>query len=227
MEEESPETLRLPEIHSHIKYIDGIGNNLFAPENNMTRAEAARMFYNLLPGMGIDTRIPAVSPFPDVPMDTWYTQAVNTLSSLGFLGGFEDGSFRPEDFITRAEFVTLVVLFDHETNDRGITFQFTDVPASHWAYEYINTAITYGWIAGYGDGSFMPDRLITRAEAVTLANKVFNRVPDRVFIETHPGLTQFTDVPQTHWAFYEIMEAYHFHMYIRRDDGLEEWQTAD
>jgi len=103
----------------------------------------------------------------------------------------------------------------------GIPFE--DVSSNHWAYAYINAAVQFGWITGYGDGTFQPDRHITRAEAVTIVNRMLNRSGDRDFVDRHEELDHFSDVPQNHWAYYDIMEAFDPHGY-ERDDGDEHWQ---
>jgi hypothetical protein len=100
------------------------------------------------------------------------------------------------------------------------------VQVDHWAYDYINTATTLGWITGYDDGLFKPDDYISRAEVVTLTNRAMGRFPDNNFIDNYIGPTRFIDVPSNHWAFYHIMEAYLTHDYIKHD-GYEEWMEAN
>ena len=208
--------------HEHTSYIQGVGENHFAPDENTTRAEAAQMFYNLL----LDKNPDITRRFPDVPQDAWYAKAVNTLASIGFLSGYPDGSFRAEGSITRAEFVTIIVRVAEETYIDYEAAQFNDVSVEHWAYPYINTAVSYGWIQGYGGGRFAPDRLITRAEAVTILNRVLERHPDRSYIDNHDELVHFEDVAETHWAYYDIMEAFHPHRYRDYSDP-EDWIDAD
>jgi hypothetical protein len=206
-------------VQTHKAYVVGVGENRFAPEKNMTRAEAAQMFYNLLE----EKDVAITKAFPDVPADAWYAKAVHTLASLGLVSGYPDGLFHPGANITRAEILTATVHFTDPAADREAYTQFPDVPAAHWAYTMVHTATTLGWIAGYPGGQFRPDRDISRAEAVTMVNKALERYPDKQFIDGHPGITRFTDVDEGHWAYYEIIEAYHTHDYSRRDDHTEEW----
>jgi len=215
-----------PEILKHEPYVVGIGGGLFAPEKNMTRAEAAQIFYNLLG----DKSAVSANIFPDVPPGAWYEKAVGTLAALGIVAGYPDGAFRPGDNVTRAEFVAIAALFEGDSaypvvwsSTTDVRSSFTDVPDDHWARSKIAAAVGSGWIVGYGDGSFEPDKPISRAEAVTVVNKAEGRCPDKIFIDHSPMITRFTDVPKSHWAFYEITEAYVPHDYLEREK-YEEWQ---
>lgn len=201
----------------HIQYVRGVGNNEFHPARDMTRAEVAQMFYNLLlePDIEITTR------FPDERSTAWHEKAVHTLASLGILRGYSDGYFRPEDSVTRAEFVAMAVRFA-KTRPEPRHLPFTDVAETHWAYEYINSAVQFGWVFGYSDGSFQPSRHISRAEAVTIVNRMLGRVADKAYIDSHPNLARFSDVPKTHWAYYDIMEAFDEHDY-HWDHNEERW----
>ena len=202
----------------HMQYIRGIGKNLFSPDRNMTRAEVAQMFFNLL----VEQNVEITNRFPDEPDDAWHERAVHTLASMGILTGYPDGGFHPEDSITRAEFVAIAARFAEELPEAVQTMPFFDVSVQHWGYKYISAAVRFGWIKGYEDGSFQPNRLIRRAEAVTIVNRMLDRVADREYIDNHAGLDRFTDVPETHWAYYDIMEAFDSHDY-ERHDGKEEW----
>jgi hypothetical protein len=213
-----PPPTPLLNTYEHIAYVQGIGNNLFAPNDNMTRAQAAQIFFNLL----LDTNVPTLNYFPDVPNDAWYAAAVNALASLDIINGFPDGTFRPEANITRAEFVAIAMRFTERSLDIVFADVFDDVPETYWARQYINAAAAYGWIRGYGDGRFEPERHISRAEAVTLTNMLLSRIPDRAHIDTHPHLITFADVPRTHWAYYDIIEAANYHEYVELD-GEEVW----
>jgi hypothetical protein len=180
------------------------------------------MFFNLLE----DKEIRITRTFPDVPAGHWYTEAVHSLASIGIVEGYQDGSFRPDAFITRAEFVTMTARFAGLAAEQGGNARFPDVAEAHWAYRYINTAAGSGWIEGYSSGLFEPDRYIVRAEAVKIVNRALERCPDKAFIDAREELAKFLDVDSRHWAFYEIMEAYHTHDFIRKDDGSEEWTDS-
>ena len=201
--------LLITDIHS--AYVVGRPGNLFAPQANMTRAEAAQMFYNLLR----DKNKIITKTFPDIPAGAWYAVSVNTLASLGVVVGRSDGLFYPGDFITRAEFARLFVKW---TNVSPGQVYFNDVPPNHWAYGYINAAARYGWIVGAGSGRFEPNRNITRAEAVTLMNNVLKRYPDKAYIDSHPETNRFIDIRKGYWAYYAIIEASYAHDYYKSGD---------
>ena len=162
--------------------------------------------------------------FTDVANNTWYAQAVNYLATRNVLRGYPDGSFRPHQSITRAELTAVMSRF-WDIRDNGMS-EFTDVASGHWAFRYINNAHNRGWVTGYADGSFRPDNPITRAETVTLINRVLERIPNPVTIRYHlAGITVFTDITSAHWAFYQIMEAAVEHEFTVDDDGLEQWTS--
>jgi hypothetical protein len=207
----------------HRAYIRGIGNNLFAPNAQITRAQVAQIFYNLLDESGVQF----THSFSDIDNTAWYADAVNTLAALNIIVGYPDGSFRPNNNITRAEFVTLVLRFSGAEADMSAPTSFGDVTAAHWAYRFINSAVANGWIQGYEDGTFRPDIHMTRAEAVTITNRMLGRQADRQFIDANIELLPFTDVLRTHWAFYDIMEAALTHRFVRADDNSEIWQSID
>ena len=211
---------QLLDTSDHIAYVRGVGGGLFAPDNNMSRAEVAQMFYNLL----IDKNIQITKTFPDVPENAWFKVAVDTLASLGVIAGRPDGKFYPGDAITRAEFVSIAVRFTEQKPLDGQYTSFADVPESHWAYENIAAAMSYGWVYGVGEGNFEPNRRITRAEAVTMTNRMLIRLPDEAYIDGHADLVSYSDVLKAHWAFYDIMEASNAHDFTRNEDGSESWQ---
>jgi hypothetical protein len=202
-------------------FVGGVGNRLFAPDKDMTRAEAAQMFYNLL----VDKNVKIIRDFPDIDEDVWYKQAVDAMASLGVVVGRPDGCFFPEEPLTRAEFVSIAVRFTKEAQgEREGERQaspFSDVTEAHWAHGSIAAAVNHGWIGGIGDGLFAPDRPISRAEAVALTNRMLRRVPDKAYLDSHPELLFYADVPSTHWAHYEIGEASNAHSYVK--DGEEKW----
>ena len=201
----------------HIAYLTGYPNGAFGPNNSMTRAEVAQMFYALLNNKNVTI----TASFPDVPADAWYATAVNTLASLGMVSGDADGSFRPNDPITRAEFCVIALAFAYEPESYSCSF--TDVSVNDWFYTYVAQAASYGWIGGYADGSFGPNDLITRAQVTTIVNNMLGREADRGYVNTHTDtLVQFYDLTRIHWAYYDIMEAVNEHEYTRTY-GVEDW----
>lgn len=200
----------------HNGYMGGYGNGLFGPNDNMTRAQAARMFYNLL----LEKDVPVTVSFTDVPADAWYAEAVNTLASLGVIKGIGDGQFAPNRTITRAEFTVIAMRFANVSAD--VTNPFTDIATNDWYYTAVTSAVSYGWINGYSDGSFRPQATITRAEVVTIVNRMLNRTADRNFVDSNVT-AQFDDVPNTYWAYYNIMEATIAHDHSIDNDGVESW----
>lgn len=200
----------------HNGYMGGYGNGLFGPNDNMTRAQAARMFYNLL----LEKDVPVTASFTDVPADAWYAEAVNTLASLGIIKGIGDGQFAPNRTITRAEFTVIAMRFANVSAD--VTNPFTDIATNDWYYTAVTSAVSYGWINGYSDGSFRPQATITRAEVVTIVNRMLNRTADRNFVDSNVT-AQFDDVPNTYWAYYNIMEATIAHDHSIDNDGVESW----
>ena len=201
----------------HNAYLGGYGGGLFGPDDNMTRGQAAQMFYNLL----LDKDVPITVSFTDVAPDTWYATAVNTLASLGIVTGYGNGQFGPDDSITRAQFTTIAMRFANlDTSGENI---FTDVSEDDWFYEFVVGAIKYGWIGGYPDGRFGPNDTITRAQVTTIVNRMLGRSADEDYVERNiEELTRFTDVPDTHWAYYNIMEATNAHDYDHVK-GQENW----
>lgn len=199
----------------HIAYVKGYPEGDFRPERTITRAEAAQLFYNLL--INVEKK-GYTAQFADVKSSAWYSDAVNCLGANGVILGYPDGSFQPDNPITRAEFATLSSKFDKlslSENNR-----FADVKDGHWAVNYINSAAVKGWIKGYENGEFRPERNITRAEVVTLVNAILERkVSLGDILKEAKG---FTDLVSTHWAYCEIMEAANAHNYSRKADGLSE-----
>lgn len=197
----------------HIVYMNGIGGGQFAPNANMTRAQVAQMFYNLLWTKESGTPV----TFSDVPAGKWYTTAVNVLASHGIITG-SNGKFRPNDPITRAEFVAIAMRFARQAS--GATASFTDVSRSAWYYSAVASAVSYGWIGGYSDGTFRPTKSITRAEVVTIVNRMLGRSFDTMVDSGR--LTRFVDVAGSHWAFSNIAEATTAHDYTNVN-GVETW----
>lgn len=199
-------------------YADGTGR--FGPEDNMTRGEAAQMFYNMLRDK---SRGSVAFDFEDLPEGAWYHEAVATLASHGILLGTSPTTVEPERPITRAEFTAMAMRFSK--GDLSGENIFTDVFEGDWYYGVVVGSIKYGWISGYDDGTgrFGPNDNITRAQATIIANRMLGRVPDGVYINAHLGeLTRFPDVGEGFYAFRDIVEATNAHGY-ERDGVYEKW----
>ena len=200
----------------HIQYLFGYPDGTFGPENNMTRAEVAQMFYNLL----LDQDVTITKTFDDVPANAWYTKAVNTLASLDIISGVGDNKFEPERSITRAEFTAMAMKFA-VGGEEGENI-FSDVDEDDWFYDAVVNSIQYGWIHGYGDGTFRPNNPITRAEVTAIVNNMLGRAADEDFVDEHAeDLTPFSDI-EKHWAYYHIVEATNDHNYTKPSSG-ENW----
>ena len=201
----------------HLAYLNGYGGGLFGPDDHMTRAEAAQMFYNLL----LDQDVSSTVRFTDVPADAWYARAVETLASLGMVEGVGGGKFAPERTITRAEFTVMAMRFARLPE--GGENPFSDVTSSDWFYDQVVGAVQYGWITGYTDGTFRPEATITRAEVTAITNRLLDRAADEYYVDDPAGeLRQLPDVSASYWAYHDIVEATNAHSY-RVYDGEEHW----
>lgn len=185
-------------VGGHEAYMSGEEGARFYPDRAMTRAEMAQVLYNLL------ASYPPVTggSFSDVSAGAWYATAVNTLVELDVLSGYEDGTFRPNNAVTRAEFVTAVCkCFDSlSTGSAG----FSDV-SGHWAEGFINQAVAEDWISGFPDGTFRPDESIQRCQVTAILNKALERTGSGFAADA--GTQEFVDVPSSHWAYEHIAEA--------------------
>lgn len=201
----------------HIRYLEGYPDGSFAPDSDMTRAEAAQMFYRLL----LDKNVPITVRFDDVAAGAWYAEAVETLASLGILEGVGGGRFAPERSITRAEFTAIAMRFT-KLAAAGENI-FTDVAGDAWYCDAVISAVHYGWISGYPDGTFAPDSTITRAEVAAVVNRMLDRSGDEGYFRSHAdALVRFADLAESHWAYCEVMEAANAHDYTKIN-GLERW----
>lgn len=216
------------ETEEHTAYILGYPDGTFGPSRSMTRSEAAAIFARLLAAKNGDILYDNVHcSFSDVSGKAWYAGAVKYLETFGIIEGYEDGTFRPEKEITRAEFVVMSVRF-YEAYGIKVTEEtkklaFTDVSKTYWAADYINEASASGWIVGYGNGTFGPDKEITRAEVVTIVGRVLGREADRDYISANTKrVKMFPDVPNSHWAYYAVLEAANTHTTPVTDDA-ERW----
>lgn len=207
-------------VTDHIAYMHGYDNGQFGSLDNLTRAQAAQLFYRLLVNQNVDITV----SFTDVPADAWYAKAVNTLASLGIIKGIGSGKFDPDREISRAEFIVIATRFAKVTDK--ISSPFVDVADDAWYAPYVTTATSYGWITGVGESRFAPDDLVTRAEAATIVNRMLARSADREFIDGN-AVQHFSDVTPDAWYYYQIMEAANGHSHRYSEDGYEVWKGLD
>lgn len=219
------------ESEYHGAYVVGYTDGTFGPDRDMTRSEAATIFARLLAQRnGERITAPTKTTFPDVPTNAWYAGYVSYLARYGIAVGYTDGLFHGDEPITRAEFTAMAVrLFDtYGDGDPAIMEEYSgfwDVSPGHWAAGYIADAARYGWVVGYGDGTFHADDEITRAEVVTIVNRLLGREADQEYIADHPrGLVLFPDVSKSYWAYYDILEAANGHTASMQD--AETWLKA-
>lgn len=205
----------------HFAYIVGYGNGEVRPQNNITRAEVATIFFRLLTDDVRDENLTKTNRYSDVTRADWYNTAVSTLSSMGIITGYPDGTFRPNAAITRAEFAAIAARFD--SNGDKTTAKFSDI-ATHWAKDEISIAYNNGWITGYPDGTFGPQRDITRAETMTLVNRVLNRQPETED-DLLPNMTVWTDNANPNaWYYLAVQEATNSHYYkFKTNSKYEKW----
>lgn len=212
---------------NHDAYIEGYGDTTVRPDSNITRAEIATIFYRLLTDDSREQYKTTKNSFSDVNKGDWYNTAVSTMANAGVMGGYPDGTFRPDVAITRAELAAVVSRFV-EWDDYYDCY-FHDVGKWHWAADEIALARYLGWIEGYGDGSYRPDAKITRAETVTLINRVLERAVEDKHDMCKDMIT-FSDCQPDDWFYEEIQEAANSHTYRRTYEKVpgqsfyyEEW----
>ena len=205
----------------HFAYVVGYGNGEVRPQNNITRAEVATIFFRLLTDDVRDENLTKTNRYSDVTRADWYNTAVSTLSSMSIITGYPDGTFRPNAAITRAEFAAIAARFD--SNGDKTTAKFSDI-ATHWAKDEISIAYNNGWINGYPNGTFGPQRDITRAETMTLVNRVLNRQPETED-DLLPNMVTWTDnADKNAWYYLAVQEATNSHYYkFKTNSKYEKW----
>ena len=204
-----------PELNTedHYAYIVGYEDGSVQPEGNITRAEVATIFFRLLTDESRDEFWSQTNPYSDVSEDDWYNNAVSTLTNAGIIDGYEDGTFKPNGNITRAEFATIAVRFFEATYEGENLFPDID---GHWAQDYINEAANAGIVDGYPDGTFGPQKLITRAEAMTMVNRTIDRHPHKDHLLD--DMIVWPDNPETAWYYEQVQEATNSHEYTMNTD---------
>lgn len=203
----------------HYAYIQGYSDGTVRPNANITRAQVATIFFRLLDEDVRDDNLTTYNTFPDVDQDYWANTAISTMASLGVINGRNSGLFDPDAYITRAEFAAICARFDDSGVD-GIT-TFTDT-VGHWAEDEISRAAALGWIQGYADGTFRPNQYITRAQAVTMINRVLCRLPEDTD-DLLSGMNTWTDCHEDDWFYLAIQEATNSHDFVAKDRVYESW----
>ena len=207
----------------HYAYVVGYPDGMVYPQKNITRAEVATIFFRLLEDETREANMTKSNGYNDMKDGAWYTCAVSTLSKMGIIKGYEDGSFKPDASISRAEFAAIAARFDPDGDKTPATF--SDV-SSHWAKDEISIAANHGWIKGYEDGSFKPDQKITRAETMTLVNRVLKRLPETKD-DLHKDMKTWPDNQnESAWFYLAVQEATNSHYQNLKKDGThEKWES--
>ena len=207
----------------HYAYVVGYPDGMVYPQKNITRAEVATIFFRLLEDETREANMTKSNGYNDMQDGAWYTCAVSTLSKMGIIKGYEDGSFKPDASISRAEFAAIAARFDPDGDTTPATF--SDV-SSHWAKDEISIAANHGWIKGYEDGSFKPDQKITRAETMTLVNRVLKRLPETKD-DLHKDMKTWPDNQnESAWFYLAVQEATNSHYQKLKKDGIHEtWES--
>ena len=212
-----------PELNKedHIAYVSGYPDGTVQPEGYITREEVATIFFRLLTDESRADFITDYNPYPDVASDRWSYYAITTMTNGNLMLGRTGGVFDPGANITRAEFAVVAAQFSNAQYSGPD--KFTDI-SDHWARDYINRAANEGWIAGYPDGTFGPDRFITRAEVMALVNEVLERAPDADYMLDN--MTVWPDNPESAWYYEDVQEATNSHSYVWRNTQhtSEDWE---
>lgn len=202
----------------HPAYINGYPDGTFKPENHITRAEAAMMFYGLL-----EKTYPERVEFDDVTADSWYYDAIGLLAAGGIID-VTSYEVYPDELVKRGEFVSML---SHFFPNKNYDCDYPDVPEDSPYYDDIAKATELGWVTGYPDGTFGADRNITRAEATVLINRALNRTGDKDYVDTVIIIPAFSDIFAEHWAYYNVMEATVDHECGRSQENTELWENVD
>ena len=203
----------------HYAYVVGYSDGTVRPNANISRAEVATIFFRLLKEEVRDGNLTTENTFADVTDGQWHNKAISTMAKLGIVKGRNAEAFDPDAPITRAEFATICARFDK--TQISTSSNFTDI-SGHWAEKYIERAATLGWIAGYSDGTFRPSNYITRAEAMTMINRVLCRVPQSAD-DLLNDMTVWPDNHPTDWHYLAVQEATNSHDFDRKGEVNEKW----
>lgn len=206
----------------HYAYLLGYEDGTVRPNGNISRAEVATVLFRLLKDDVRTQNLTKDNAYSDVPDTAWYSTAVSTLSKMGVISGYPDGTFRPNAPITRAEFAAMIARFDETAKSADTPF--TDI-SGHWAENAIGKAYGNGWVEGSSKTVFCPESNLTRAETATLLNRVLHRLPEKES-DLLANQIAWPDNPETFWGYLTIQEATNSHEYERKADGVHETQTA-
>lgn len=201
----------------HFAYVQGYPNGTVKPAGNITRAETAAILFRLMDDASRKTYYSTKSGFRDVASGSWYNTYVATLNNAGVITDSSNGYFRPNEAITRAELAAMLAKFSETT---GAANYFNDVSASYWAANAIAICAKLGWITGYPDGTFRPDKNVTRAELMAMINRATGRAPKSAdaFL---PGMKTWIDNTSDKWYYLDVQEATNSHSYTVK--GSETW----
>ena len=203
----------------HFAYIIGYKDGYVRPNRNISRAEVATIFFRLLTDDAREKYWSSTNNYSDVKDTDWCNNAISTLSNMGILKGYEDGTFHPNAPVTRAEFAAIAARFSDGAADDYATF--SDVPNDYWASKEIAKAAKLGWIKGYKDGTFRPTNNITRAEVMTLVNRVLERGVDEEGL-TEDAIQWADNLDKSAWYYYDVQEATNSHEYARTDREIKD-----
>lgn len=204
----------------HFAYVVGYPDGTVRPNDNISRAEVTAIFFRLLKAEVRDGNLTSENIFNDVNDPDWHNAAVSTMAKLDIVKGRGVDRFAPDEFITRAEFATICARFDDSGYE--VVDNFTDV-SGHWAENEIHEAAAHGWIRGYEDNTFKPDQFITRAEAMTMINRVLNRIPETAE-DLHEEMVKWPDNSDVSvWYYIPVQEATNSHEYSMKNKIYEKW----
>lgn len=203
----------------HFAYVVGYPDGTVRPDDNISRAETASIFFRLLVDKVREANLTEQNQFNDVSQEDWYNKAVSTMAKLGIVTGRYEGKFVGDANITRAEFATICARFDD--SEFTVVDTFTDI-SGHWAEQDIHEAAAHGWIKGYEDGTFKPDQFITRAEAMTMINRVLNRIPESAD-DLLKDMIIWPDNNVDDWYYLAVQEATNSHEYKMKNNIYERW----
>ena len=203
----------------HFAYVIGYPDGKVHPEGNISRAETATIFFRLLKSDIRDGNLTADNEFSDVSDGQWHNKAVSTMAKLGIVKGRRADRFDPDASITRAEFAAICARFNTKPVENSGSF--SDI-SGHWAENEIERAAAFGWISGYPDGTFRPDARITRAEAMTMINRVLNRIPEENS-DLPAGMNTWPDCNPGDWFYLAVQEATNSHASKHKTGNYETW----